>query len=458
VAWAPLGWSAAFISEIEKFPCAVLAHRFPDVPLHGDFTTIEDNQYEPIDLLVGGTPCQSFSIAGLRGGLDDDRGNLALEYLRLAQRLRPRWLVWENVPGVLSSGGGRDFGSILGGLVECGYGFAYRVLDAQYVRVDGFARAVPQRRRRVFVVGYLGDWRRAAAVLFERESLSGHPAPRRKARERIADSLTSGANQCSGRPGDFVEDIGFEVCGALSDGAHMGGGLNGQDAYTGRVIPVTVGALTAKGPTANGAPEVDANHYIPVTHAIQAGALRENPASGPDGVGVQSDLAYTLEARSEVQAVTHALRAEGFDASEDGTGRGTPLVPDAAPTLVSEGDAHTGFRDEHGLVPTAYSIMPMNSGKDYKARETDVSQPIMAGGPVGGNQGGDYVAAQSVRRLTPTECERLQGFPDGWTAIPWRGKDADACPDGPRYKALGNSMAVNVMRWIGQRIDAVENL
>jgi len=100
----------------------------------------------------------------------------------------------------------------------------------------------------------------------------------------------------------------------------------------------------------------------------------------------------------------------------------------------------------------------MNSGKDYKARETDVSQPIMAGGPVGGNQGGDYVAAQSVRRLTPTECERLQGFPDGWTAIPWRGKDADACPDGPRYKALGNSMAVNVMRWIGQRIDAVENL
>ena len=444
MAWAPLGWSAAFVSEIDKFPCAVLAHRFPDVPLHGDFTTIEDNEYEPIDLLVGGTPCQSFSVAGLRGGLDDDRGNLALEYLRLAQRLRPRWLVWENVPGVLSSGGGRDFGSILGGLVELGYGFAYRVLDAQYVRVDGFARAVPQRRRRVFVVGYLGDWRRAAAVLFERESLSGHPAPRREAGERIAASLTSGARSSGGigydnqaifsqngdnliRPGDFVEDIGFEVCGALSDGAHMGGGLNGQDAYTGRVIPVA-----------------------------------------------------------------HALRAEGFDASKDGTGRGTPLVPDTAPTLVSEGDAHTGFRDEHGLVPTAYSIMPMNSGKDYKARETDVSQPIMAGGPVGGNQGGDYVTDpiawteeltasenvagtvqrggsggrhdgvmqpdMSVRRLTPTECERLQGFPDNWTRIPYRNKDADACPDGPRYKALGNSMAVNVMRWIGQRIAMVDRL
>ena len=421
VAWAPLGWSAAFVSEIEKFPCAVLAHRFPDVPLHGDFTTIEDNEYEPIDLLVGGTPCQSFSVAGLRGGLDDDRGNLALEYLRLAQRLRPRWLVWENVPGVLSSGGGRDFGSILGGLVELGYGFAYRVLDAQYVRVDGFARAVPQRRRRVFVVGYLGDWRRAAAVLFERESLSGHSAPSRKARERIADCLTVGANQCSGFPGDIVE------------------------------APQVANPLTAR------------------MHK---------------GVNTTMDEGQTM--------VAHALRAEGFDASKDGTGRGTPLVPDTAPTLVSEGDAHTGFRDEHGLVPTAYSIMPMNSGKDYKARETDVSQPIMAGGPVGGNQGGDYVTDpiawteeltasenvagtvqrggsggrhdgvmqpdMSVRRLTPTECERLQGFPDNWTRIPYRNKDADACPDGPRYKALGNSMAVNVMRWIGQRIAMVDRL
>jgi DNA (cytosine-5)-methyltransferase 1 len=424
VAWAPLGWSAAFVSEIDKFPCAVLAHRFPDVPLHGDFTTIEDNQYEPIDLLVGGTPCQSFSIAGLRGGLDDDRGNLALEYLRLAQRLRPRWLVWENVPGVLSSGGGRDFGSILGGLVECGYGFAYRVLDAQYVRVDGFARAVPQRRRRVFVVGYSGDWRRAAAVLFERESLSGHPAPSRKARERIADSVTVGANQRSGFPGDSVEDVAAvpgwpaEVSPTVNTKYGDKMGLEDQHALNGAgmFVPDVVGALTARGPDGLGRTQIDANQII----------------------------------------------------------------------CASDGQSHSQA--------VAYSIMPMNSGKDYKARETDVSQPIMAGGPVGGNQGGDYVAsaydlrgreggaelegphdtaniraasggssrsyvaAAAVRRLTPTECERLQGFPDGWTAIPWRGKDADACPDGPRYKALGNSMAVNVMRWIGQRIAMVDSL
>ena len=156
VAWHPLGWKAAFLSEIEKFPRAVLAHHYPGTPLHGDFTTISAGQYQPIDLLVGGTPCQSFSDAGLRGGLDDNRGNLALEYLRLADRLRPRWLAWENVPGVLSSNVGRDFGAILGGMVELGYGFAYRVLDAQFF-------GVAQGRRRVFVVGHLGDWRRAAS-------------------------------------------------------------------------------------------------------------------------------------------------------------------------------------------------------------------------------------------------------------------------------------------------------
>ena len=135
VAWHPLGWRASFLSEIEAFPRAVLSHHYPEVPLHGDFTTIRGGEYEPIDLLVGGTPCQSFSVGGLRGGLGDQRGNLALQYFRLADRLRPRWLVWENVPGVLSSHKGRDFGSILGAMVELGYGFAWRVLDAEFFGV-----------------------------------------------------------------------------------------------------------------------------------------------------------------------------------------------------------------------------------------------------------------------------------------------------------------------------------
>jgi DNA (cytosine-5)-methyltransferase 1 len=184
VAWHPLGWKPQWFSEIDKFPSAVLAHHYPDVPNLGDMTQFKEWPNDPIELLVGGTPCQSFSIAGLRKGLDDPRGNLMLTYLAIAERYAPRWIVWENVPGVLSSNGGRDFGTFLAALGQIGYGFAFRVLDAQYF-------GVAQRRRRVFVVGYLGDWRRAAAVLFERESLSGHPAPSREAREEIAQCITT---------------------------------------------------------------------------------------------------------------------------------------------------------------------------------------------------------------------------------------------------------------------------
>ena len=251
VAWEPLGWRPSFFSEIDKFPRAVLAAHYPKVPLHGDFTTIKAGEYDAIDLLVGGTPCQSFSVAGLRGGLEDGRGNLALEYLKLSQRLRPKWLVWENVPGVLSSGGGRDFGSILGGLVELGYGFAYRVLDAQFF-------GVPQRRRRVFVVGYLGDWRRAAAVLFERHSLSGHSAPRREAGQRAAPTISARTEGGGGLGTDFDLDGGLirwpaEVAPSLD--AHYGDkmGLENQhiNGGGGLFVPVTGDVSQRRG---NGSP------------------------------------------------------------------------------------------------------------------------------------------------------------------------------------------------------------
>ncbi len=185
VAWESLGFQPAWFAEIDPFCSALLAHRYPDVENLGDFTAIQDIR-SPIDILAGGTPCQSFSIAGRRGGLEDARGNLAIEFCRLAGRLRPRWIVWENVPGVLSSNGGRDFGSIIGALAELGYGCAWRVLDAQFL-------GVPQRRRRVFVVGHLGDWRRAAAVLLEREGLCRDTPARRKAREEIAGDPVGGA-------------------------------------------------------------------------------------------------------------------------------------------------------------------------------------------------------------------------------------------------------------------------
>ena len=252
VAWHELGWTPVAFSEIEKFPSAVLAHHYPNVPNWGDMTKFKEWPDESIDVLVGGTPCQSFSVAGLRKGLADPRGNLMLTYLAIADRYRPEWLVWENVPGVLSSNGGRDFGALLGGLAELGYGFCYRVLDAQYF-------GVAQRRRRVFVVANARSWQRAAAVLFERESLCGNPPPRRTSWEGVAAGAEGGVELCGPLNARDYKDPGTDglsrnsakmipvTVGALTDGAHMGGGLNGQDAYSGRIIPVLNGQRDAVG-------------------------------------------------------------------------------------------------------------------------------------------------------------------------------------------------------------------
>jgi len=310
VAWAGLGWQCAAVAEIDAFACAVLAHRYPDVPNLGDFTAIEAHHVGPIDLLAGGTPCQSFSVAGKRAGLDDPRGNLTLEFLALARRLQPRWIVWENVPGVLSIDGGRTFGAFLGTLGQLGYGFAYRVLDACHF-------GIPQRRRRVFVVGCAGGaWQRAAAVLFERDSLRGKSAPSREARQNTAGTLTA-------RSGDCDEN----------------------DAADGRLIAQYCTTGTGR-------------RYDPESETLIAFNARQDPTHGP--------------------------------------------VADAL------GTKDTG----HGVK-----------------------------------------VGQTVRRLTPRECERLQGFPDDWTQVPYRGKPA--C-DGPRYRAIGNSMAVPVMQWIGERIALVD--
>ena len=485
VAWHPLGWTPAAFSEIDPFPRAVLAHHYPDVPLHGDFTTIGADDYGSIDVLVGGTPCQDFSVAGLRAGIAGDRGNLTLEFLRLAARTKPRWIVWENVPGGVLSDATGAFGALLGGLGELGYGFAYRVLDAQYF-------GLAQRRARVFVVGYLGDWRRAAAVLFERESLLGHPAPRREAGKGVA----AGTAQRPSGGGD--SGLIPEVCPTLVANGNKTGGIRppGTDGDT-------------------------------VTSLIVM-------ASGQSNAPVfENDQCPALTCLHEAPIIAHTLRGNGFDASEDGTGRGVPLVTafewqrGATQNLdMLEEQSPALIKSQTPAI--AFSIMPMNSGKDYKARETDIAQPIMAGGPVGGNQGGDviaqpvafvqncrsevrlmggdgsivgalaaepgaqqqayvafdlrgreggaqfegphdtaniraasggpsrsYVAAMQVRRLTPRECERLQGFPDDYTLVPYRNKPA---ADGNRYKALGNSMAVPCMRWIGERIAMVEAL
>jgi DNA (cytosine-5)-methyltransferase 1 len=370
VAWHSLGWVPSFFSEIEKFPREVLAHHYPDVPLHGDFTTISENQYGSIDLLVGGTPCQSFSVAGLRKGLDDERGNLSLEFIKLAQRERPRWVVWENVPGVLSSNGGKDFGSFLGALGEIGYGFSYRVLDAQYF-------GVAQRRRRVFVVGYFGDWRRAAAVLFERESLRGNPAPSREKGQKPAPTVTAGPPFSRTR-NDRVE------CDAYVTARMRGFGDYDCDGT---------------------ASTVKARDYKDATDLV----------------------AFPLDLRNA------GRDPEKHDAvNRQGVGVGNPGDP---AHTVTTGCVHgvAAFQQTADCLTSAY-------GRNWNGNGSATNGSLFANHNM------------AVRRLTPTECERLQGFPDGYTNI------KDKCPDGPRYKALGNSMAVPVMKWIGERIQIVDSI
>jgi len=383
-AWHPMGWTPVAFSEIEPFPSEVLAHHYPDVPNLGDMTRYREWDLADVDLLVGGTPCQSFSVAGLRAGMADPRGNLALVFLGIADRFRPEWIVWENVPGVLSSNGGRDFGAFLGALAELGYGWAYRVLDAQYVRVDGHPRAVPQRRRRVFVVGCLGDASRARAVLLERQSLSGHPAPRRTAGEGVA-------GDAAGSP-------------------ESGGGI-GVDMFNGAVTGRVEATLGARGSSQN--------------------------SSGP-----------TVLSSGQANAELTDNYAPALNCNRDGA----PIVFDTAQITSKANYSRPKPGDpRHPLAAGAHApaVAFRPTGGTHSVEATTECSPSLKVGSPG------VMLGMAVRRLTPRECERLQGFPDDHTLIPWKGKPASECPDGHRYRALGNSMAVNVMRWIGRRIEQV---
>ena len=407
VAWKPLGWQCAWTSEIEPFPAAVVEHHLGLKNL-GDMTAITEETLDgvaagPIDLLVGGTPCQSFSVAGLRRGLDDPRGNLALRFLQLAGVLRPTWVVWENVPGVLSSAGGRDFGTFLGALGELGFGVAYRVLDAQWF-------GVAQRRRRVFVVGHARDWRCAAAVLFERESLCGNPPSRGQARKDVAGSLVARSGRNGGASNADV-DAGQLIFG----GNNQSGPID--------VAPSCLAHGSPHGPQ-DFASEAFVVSDDP-THAICANEQRTYTNEGNvfqlQNV-VAQPIAFTQNQRDEVRE----LKVVGALSAEPGMKQQTFV---AQPAVVSFKESQSGCRtgDVHATI---------DANKGSRRQE-------------------GVLAGMAVRRLTPRECERLQGFPDDYTAITFKNKPA---ADGPRYKALGNSMAVPVMRWIGERIALVERL
>lgn len=572
VAWGPLGWKAVGVSEIEPFPCSVLKHHYPDVPNFGDMTQFEEWDIEPgsVDVLVGGTPCQSFSIAGLRGGLADGRGNLALTYCRILQKFKPRWFIWENVPGVLSSwsgdtpssmgispGPGRtmdleetsDFASIIGAFSELGYGVAARILDAQYF-------GVPQRRRRVFVVGYLGDWTCAAEVLFKPGCVSGNLKKGDKNRKDVAGTLASRTSAGGGLGTDFDIDGGLVagtlksthsncgnsehiVCASLtsrpySDNAAeeskliayqcqgtnvgpMGTFRAGNGNETGGV-PFVVGSLSCNtGPNGKDAgnfacnQSVDAGHIIPVGTSIgnsRTETVKDLGESGDKTQGARGEIPTVspsdIRRGTPVQLSTstgdksHCLNAGGmgrqdyetetmvvaFSSKDHGADAGV-----LSPTLRAMN--HTGSHaNAGGQIAIAFTqnqreevreiqsasalsadpgthqstfIAEYNSGSDIVAfgnvsdgssiRNADgVSPPLTCrhGDP-------NSVASPSigVRRLTPIECERLQGFPDNYTNVMHRGKQA---ADGNRYKSLGNSMAVPVMRWLGSMIEQVDKV
>lgn len=461
VAWHELGFNPVGYSEIEPFPAAVLANHYPHVPNFGDMTKFKEWNLDPtsVDLLVGGTPCQSFSVAGLRKGLDDPRGNLALVYCAMLDHFRPRWFVWENVPGVLSSSGGRDFGSFLGAVAQLGYGFSYRVLDAQYF-------GVAQRRRRVFVVGHLGDWQRSAAVLFEQQSLRRDTAPSREAWQKVAPCVTNGP-PFSRTGNERVE------CEALVTG------------------PITAGICKGM----RGTEGVQSNWAVPVSYGIPGNWIGRKPENGGNAVEPMHDVAPCLT-KTDQHGVAHPIPINTMTFGRDNEKNTRQCLG-----VGKEGDPQFTLSKTHSHAvahPVAYAFDSLSSNSMKSSNphsgcnQVDVSKTLdtSRGLDPSCNQGGIGIAQpvgfdaynndvtghvsktidtgqdyhhvpnvmqhMAVRRLTPVECERLQGFPDGYTNIGWRNKPE--APDGPRYKSLGNSMAVPVMRWIGERIKQVEEI
>lgn len=382
VAFYSLGWEPMAFSEVDEFPCAVLAHRFPHVPNLGDIRKVDWKPYRGrVDLVVGGSPCQSFSIAGKREGLQGESG-LMFEFIRCVREVRPRWFLWENVPGALSSERGAAFGQLLHELADGGgYGCAWRVLDAQFF-------GVAQRRRRLFLVGRSGNgFREACQVLFEPDCVPGNSASSRAKRAELAAGAGRGAQGAGfGDPAATSGSIGYQP-----EQAQV---LTPWDVQSKRVY-----SQDACGPTLPSGTKEGVN--------IQPIALCM--ASGQANAEVGEDVGTTLSARQYKDPPITAVTRCGCE----GGGKGALTSEDVSLTLSTRNEQ--SLFDPHG-------------------------EPR-------------YV----VRRLTPVECERLQMFPDGWTQVPYRGRAAGECPDGPRYKAIGNSMAVNVMKWIGKRMQEVDD-
>lgn len=429
-AWVPLGWEPVAFAEVEPFPCAVLRERFPEVPNLRDVTRIDWGGWLGAvgavpDVLVGGSPCQSFSVAGDRTGLAGVSG-LMCEYVRAVREVRPRWVVWENVPGALSSSRGEDFGCLLRELDDLGYGLAWRVLGSMFF-------GVAQRRRRVFLVGCLGDPRGPAQVLIEPHCLRWDSPSSRAKREELAARAGRG-DQARGLSWHDGGDTGLSVGPtatapdstkppACAIAANQRGELrlDGGDGQTVGAIPAT-----RSGKQAQAVMSFVAGASQPT---VSTDDLSPTIKSGSGGGSLPSVPSVTIRA-------AYAVRMrEGCE----GGGKGPLVQEDVSGTLARANDQTILCRASgQANAETCEGMSPALAARQHR------DPPIVSAGWT------------DPRRLTPLECERLQGFPDGWTDVPYRGREHPA--DTPRYKAIGNSMAVPVMQWIGKRIAAYELL
>lgn len=473
VAWHSLGWTPVGFSEIEPFPCEVLKQRFPNVPNYGDLTNYEQWPIEPgtVDVLVGGPPCQAFSVAGLREGMADPRGNLSLIYFGLVKRLKPKWIVYENVPGLLSARSGSDFSSLLTALAECGYGFSYRMLDAQHF-------SLAQRRQRVFIVGCRsGDWRHSAAVLFDGPSSFGHFKKGDEAGQETAPASATGAGGPS-----RINCQPDGISGTVSNKWHKGsGGPAGDEHYNliatgGRGVSQShwdgsdVHPTLNQSHSGNGSPEYSNQELfaqggsglvpaLPIAFKVRCGGEYTGEKGGEvkpnerGGTGMlhYEDKTFTVAAtQDQFVATPTQLLYENHPNDSRVTG-----PHDVAPTIAAR------FGTGGGNVPfvQGVSAVAFQPGNLVRRAGSDPSTEVFPTlSKDSGDQNPHVATPMAVRRLLPSECEALQGFPKNWTRISWRGKSPEECPDGPRYKAIGNSMAVNCMHWIGRRIQLVDDL
>ena len=546
VAWHPLGWEPLAFSEIDPFPSTVLQHHYPDIPNLGDITKIDWSPYVgAADIVVGGSPCQSFSVAGKREGLAGASG-LMFEYIRAVRELRPRWFVWENVPGAFTSERGEAYRQLLSEMDALGYGLAWRVLDAQFF-------GVAQRRERVFLVGSLGTMR-CAEVLFERESLSWDHQSSRQKRQALAEEaqgcvgeadhdsgcLTPGETQSrrvyptSGvyptlstreKSGQNQESVfiqfGDDIAGTLTARYDSSPCVDrGANVVVDERDKVFLCQTAQTGSNGKLVKQDDVMNTLDRTNSTAVAALDFNPTDARLRYA-HDDVSQTLTARAgtggnqvplvQVQPVAF-LYNQGSKARSLGLGEISPMLKtdhnpvvafaqnqcddsreqgDVAGALVvrqgakqqtyiCRADGQTNAMAGVNLAPTLTSHAKKDPPIIYPAEDSTgedepVTLQIRGGKPGGGKSaliqhdmsatlsthntrtlitGDNEERGLTVRRLTPRECERLQGFPDDYTDIPYRNKEH--APDGPRYKALGNSMAVPVMRWIGERIRMVE--